>query len=86
MPRQFVNELSDGDSVDESYLLTEKQLRANRNAQLYLLAQLRDRSGQISGLLWNVDEGELAHVVAGDYVQVKGAWQSTFRKPTASTS
>jgi 3'-5' exoribonuclease len=75
MDRQFVNELSDGDSVDESYLLTDKQLRANRNAQLYLLAQLRDRTGQISGLLWNVDEDQLAHVVAGDYVQVKGKVQ-----------
>jgi len=75
MARQFVSELSDGDTVDESYLLTDKQLRANRNAQLYLLAQLRDRTGQITGLLWNVDEEQLAHVVAGDHVQAKGKVQ-----------
>src|SRR4051794_34039765 len=37
MARQFVNTLSDGDTVEETYLLAEKQLRANRNANLYLL-------------------------------------------------
>ena len=32
MPRQFLNQLGDGDSVDEVYLLADKQLRANRIA------------------------------------------------------
>ncbi len=46
MARQFVNTLTDA-LVDEVYLLADRQLRANRNADLYLLAQLRDKTGQV---------------------------------------
>ncbi|MEX2286015.1 MAG: HD domain-containing protein [Planctomycetaceae bacterium] len=75
MPRQFVNTLSDGDTVEEIYLLADKQLRANRNANLYLLAQLRDRTGLISGLMWNVTEESVAPIQPGEFVRVKGKVQ-----------
>lgn len=75
MPRTFVNDLSDGDTVDEIFLLADKQLRANRNADLYLLATLRDKTGVISGLMWNVAEERLQHISSGDMVQVKGKVQ-----------
>jgi 3'-5' exoribonuclease len=75
MPRRFLNEFSDGESVEEVFLLTEKQLRANRNADLYLLASLRDKTGSISGLMWNVTEDSVRHVDAGDFVKVRGKVQ-----------
>ncbi|MEQ9407162.1 MAG: HD domain-containing protein [Fuerstiella sp.] len=75
MPRTFVKDLNDGDSVNEVYMLADKQLRANRNADLYLLATLRDKSGVISGLMWNVTEERLQHISAGDMVHVKGKVQ-----------
>jgi len=75
MTRTFVNELQDGDNVEEVFLLTERQVRANRNGDSYFLSQLRDRTGQISGLLWNVNESAVNHVVEGDYVRVKGKVQ-----------
>ncbi|MEZ5943586.1 MAG: OB-fold nucleic acid binding domain-containing protein [Planctomycetaceae bacterium] len=75
MARRFVNELGDGEQLEEVFLLVDRQLRANRNADMYFLAQLRDRTGQISGLLWNVDEASVAHVQAGDYVRVRGKVQ-----------
>ena len=75
MARVFVKELKDGDSVNEIYLLADKQLRANRNANLYLLATLRDRTGVVSGLMWNVVEENVQHISAGDYVRVRGKVQ-----------
>lgn len=75
MSRRYVNTLSDGESIDEVYLLADRQLRSNRNAELYLLAQLRDRTGQISGLLWNVREESLAGIQAGSYVRIRGKVQ-----------
>ncbi|MEZ6127810.1 MAG: HD domain-containing protein [Planctomycetaceae bacterium] len=75
MPRTFVKELSDGDSVNEIFLLADKQLRANRNADMYLLATLRDKTGVISGLMWNVSEERMRHFSAGDMVHVKGKVQ-----------
>ena len=75
MPRKFLSEYQDGDTVEEVFLLAEKALRANRNAQLFLLATLRDKSGSIAGLQWNVTEEGLAHIKSGDYVRVRGKIQ-----------
>lgn len=75
MSRQFVEELKDGDTIEEVYLLADKQLRANRNANLYLLTQLRDCTGTVSGLMWNVTEDTCADFDAGDFVRVRGKVQ-----------
>ncbi len=75
MARRYLNEYGDGDSIDEVFLLAEVQLRANRNANMYLLVQLRDKSGTMSGLMWNVAEGEYEDLTAGDYVNVRGKVQ-----------
>jgi 3'-5' exoribonuclease len=75
MPRRFINTLSDGETIEEVYLLADKQLRANRNAALYLLVELRDRSGAISARMWNVTEDAVAHFNPGDFVHVKGKVQ-----------
>lgn len=75
MARQFVSELKDGDAVEEVFLLAEKQMRANRNANLYLLATLRDRTGSVSGLMWNVTEEMCAAYDSGDFVRVRGKVQ-----------
>ena len=75
MARQFLKELKDGDSVDEVYLLSDKQLRANRQANLFLLSSLRDRTGAMSGLMWNITEESVADIHAGDFVRVRGKVQ-----------
>ena len=68
MTRKYLNEFKDGDSVDEVFLLAEKTLRADRNANLYLLSVLRDKTGTMVGMQWNVTEQGTAHVNAGDFV------------------
>jgi len=75
MARHFINTLSDGETIEEVFLLTDKQLRANRNAALYLLIELRDKTGAISARMWNVAEEAVAHFNPGDYVHVKGKVQ-----------
>ena len=75
MVRRFINQLADGEALEETYLLADKQLRANRNAALYLLVELRDRTGAVSARMWNVTEEQVAHVQAGDFVQVRGKVQ-----------
>lgn len=75
MSRRFVNLLQDGETLEEVFLLADRQLRANRNGDSYLLSQLRDKTGQISGLLWNVTEATVGHLRPGDYVKVKGKVQ-----------
>lgn len=75
MPRRFVNEIQDGETIEEVFVLADKQLRANRNGDTYLLADLRDKTGSLHGLLWNITEESVAHVNTGDYVKIRGKAQ-----------
>ena len=42
--RRFVQTLADGENIEEVYLVIDKQLRANRNGNLFLQLDLRDRT------------------------------------------
>lgn len=75
MARRYISQLVDGETIEEVYLLSDKQLRANRNAALYLLVELRDKSGAVSARMWNVTEEHVAHINPGDFVQIKGKAQ-----------
>jgi 3'-5' exoribonuclease len=75
MGRRFVQQLADGDTVEEVYLVTDKQLRANRNGNLYLQLELRDRTGAMSARMWNAGEHLFRSFEAGDFLLVKAKVQ-----------
>jgi 3'-5' exoribonuclease len=75
MTRRFVEQLADGDAVDDVYLVVDKQLRANRNGNLYIQLDLGDRSGTINGRMWNAGEPLFKSFEAGDFLLVKGKVQ-----------
>jgi 3'-5' exoribonuclease len=75
MTRRFVDQLADGENVDEVYLVVDKQLRANRNGNQYIQLDLGDRSGNISARMWNAGEPLFKSFEAGDFLLVKGKVQ-----------
>ena len=75
MTRRFVDQLTDGDSVDEIYLVLDKQLRANRNGNNYIQVDLGDRSGNIIARMWNAGEPLFRSFESGDFLIVKGKIQ-----------
>lgn len=75
MGRRFVQQMADGETIEETYLISDKQLRANRNGNLYLQVELRDRTGAISARLWNASEHLFRSFDTGDFLQVKGKVQ-----------
>ena len=75
MPRRYVSELSHQESVDQVFLVGDKQLRTNRNGNLYLQVELSDRSGPISARIWNANETLYKSFDPGDYVRVEGTAQ-----------
>jgi 3'-5' exoribonuclease len=75
MGRRWIKELKDGDLVEEVFYVADRQLRANRNAALYLSADLRDRTGTINARQWNVTESSSAGVQSGGYAKVRGKAQ-----------
>jgi len=75
MPRRLITELQPQTQIDQVFLATHKQLRPNRNGQLYLQVDLADKSGAITGRLWNASDDDYNAFDDGDYVRVEGHTQ-----------
>lgn len=73
--RRYVCQLAHNEQISQVFLASEKQLRPNRNGNLYLQLQLSDRSGAISARLWNASETDYRAFENGDYVRVEGNTQ-----------
>ena len=75
MSRRFVSQLAHQEAVDQIFLASDKQLRPNRNGNLYLQMELSDRSGSISARMWNASEQDYRNFENGDYVRIEGSTQ-----------
>lgn len=75
MARRFISELGHQEPVDQIFLASQKQLRPNRNGNLYLQVELSDRSGSISARMWNADDADYRAFEDGDFVRVEGTTQ-----------
>ncbi len=75
MSRRFVSQLAQQESIDQVFLASEKQLRPNRNGNLYLQLELSDRSGSIGARMWNASDQNYRSFENGDYVRVEGSTQ-----------
>src|SRR3954454_17543179 len=75
MTRRAIQLLTDGENLDETYMVTDKQLRTNRSGAFYLQVELRDRTGAITARLWNANEPQFRSFNEGDFLRVKGKVQ-----------
>lgn len=75
MSRRFVTDLTDGEPIDQIFLASEKQLRPNRQGNLYLQMRLSDRTGSLNAMLWNADQRLYESFNNGDFLRVKGTAQ-----------
>lgn len=75
MGRRFVDQLRDGDQLDEIYLASDKQLRVNRKGAPYVQMVIRDRSGGLSARMWNAGDHIFRSFDDGDFVHVEGKVQ-----------
>jgi 3'-5' exoribonuclease len=75
MPRRYISELGQQETINEVFVANNKQLRPNRNGNLYLQVELSDRSGSIPARMWNAGEPLYKSFENGDYVRVEGSTQ-----------
>ncbi|MBN2578684.1 MAG: HD domain-containing protein [Pirellulales bacterium] len=75
MSRRFISELESQETVSSVFVANEKQLRPNRNGNLYLQVELSDRTGSIGARMWNAQEAVYKSFESGDYVRVEGTTQ-----------
>lgn len=76
MARRYIRQFVDGDTFDEIFLATDKQVKTNRQGQPFLQVELRDRSGSLTGRLWNAPESLTRQINPGDFVKAKGKVQN----------
>jgi len=74
-PRRYVNQLGENEPINQVFVLGDKQLRQNRNGNLYLQMRLSDSTGAVTGMLWNASNDTASDVKNGDYVLVDGNTQ-----------
>jgi 3'-5' exoribonuclease len=75
MSRRYINQLGERESIDEVFLLSDKQLRTNRNGNLYLQLRLSDRTGSVNAMVWNANDQLYSSFEVGDYVRVQATSQ-----------
>ena len=75
MPRRYVSQYGHQNPVDEVFLVADKQLRPNRNGNLYLQMDLSDRTGRIGARLWNASEAIYKSFNNGDFLRIEGTTQ-----------
>ena len=75
MSRRFVSQLNHNEQIEQVFLASNKQLRPNRQGNLYLQLELSDRSGSIQTRMWNASDNDYKAFENGDYVFVEGAVQ-----------
>ena len=67
--------LGHNEQISQVFLASDKQLRPNRNGNLYLQVELSDRSGTVNSRMWNASDNDYKAFDNGDYVHVEGATQ-----------
>lgn len=72
MPKKLVIDLKPGEPIDDDFLLAQSELRSARNDSLYLSLELRDRSGTISGRMWDASQIVYETFKVDEFVHVKG--------------
>ncbi len=72
MGRKFINEIGPGETVDGIYLVREPILRSTTRGDLYIAMYLCDRTGQISGRMWQASEAAYRALPNPGFVHIQG--------------
>ena len=70
--RRFVNQLMPGETLDQVFLVRDKDLRTAKTGDLYLTCTLCDRTGQLPARMWKVSESIFTSIPVEGFLQVKG--------------
>ena len=77
MPRRFIQQFGPTDKIDQTFLAAQKQLRPNKNGNLYLQVDLSDRTGSIAGRMWNAGDHEYRSLKTATTFASKGTRSSS---------
>jgi len=70
--RQHVGSLKAGNTVDERFVLAERNVSSKRDGEPFLSLVLADKTGRIKAVAWDQVDRLLAQTAVGQVVRVKG--------------
>ncbi|MDY6914598.1 MAG: HD domain-containing protein [Planctomycetota bacterium] len=70
--RRFINQLMPGETLDQPFLVRDKDLRTTKSGGLYLSCTLADKTGHVPARMWQISESIYNAVPAGGFLHVKG--------------
>ena len=70
--RRFINQLMPGETLDQVFLVRDKDLRTTTTGSLYLSCTLCDKTGHVPARMWQVSESIYNSVPVAGFLQVKG--------------
>ncbi len=76
MPRISISQMNEGDSIHQSFILTNKQLGTTSSNKLYLKADCNDATGSINCRGWNITRDQYNRLPTTGYVMVRGRVES----------
>ncbi len=77
MPKRcFVDQLKDGDRIDDPFLVKSARIAETRAGKPYLILTVADKTGEISGPIWDNAEHFGEQCQPGSFIRVLGQVQS----------
>ena len=73
--RTFIDKLAPGQTLDQVFLVRDKDLRTTKSGDLYIQCTLCDRTGTIPAKMWQASESIYAAVATDGFLHVKGRVQ-----------
>ncbi|MCY2924246.1 MAG: OB-fold nucleic acid binding domain-containing protein [Planctomycetota bacterium] len=70
--RTFIDQLKNGQTVDQIFLVRDKDLRVARNGSKYITCTLCDKTGTLRGQMWQVPDSFYETIPVEGFLQVKG--------------
>ena len=81
MKQQFIKSLKSGVPVDDIFYLTRRDVRERRDGGAFMTFQFQDRSGTVSGIMWDRVDDALLCTEPGGFYHVQGKFGDYQGKP-----
>lgn len=70
--RRFINQLMPSETLEQVFLVRDKDLRTTKSGSLYVVCTLADRTGTLSARMWQASEAIYNSIPADGFLHVKG--------------
>jgi len=70
--RRFVNEVKAGETLDQVFLVAQKELRTTRKGDYFITCMLCDKTGQLPARMWQASEAVFNSIPTDGFLHVKG--------------